>query len=200
MTVDESAHLPRLVSRGPRPTEVPHRVEHDLARRDRAARVDDERADAYDVEARFADAAAGARDLAAVERDVDAETEMSVGPLTTSDYRGRRDREAAARDRTCAVDDRARARRDRTTAKQGRNRASGDRSVAAEGVSYLRDLLDEAEDNAEDMLVVGQAQGKLMQQRGFGAAEALIAVAARAAQDHLALKHAALSIVTDDGD
>jgi hypothetical protein len=199
MTVDESAHLPRRVSHKPGPTEVPHRVEHDLAQRDRAARVDDQLADAYDVEARFADAAASARDLAASERDVDAETEMSVGPLTTSDYRGRRDREAAARDRTCAVDDRARARRDRKTAKQGRNRASGDRSVAAEGVAYLRDLLDEAEDHAEDMLVVGQAQGKLMQQQGVGAAEALIAVAARAARDHLALKHAALSIVTDDG-
>ena len=84
--------------------------------------------------------------------------------------------------------------------KEARIRASGDRIAAMEGVAYLRDLLDEAEDNAEDLLVVGRAQGMLMQQHDFGAAEALLAVAMRAARTHKDLKSAALDIVTQDSD
>jgi hypothetical protein len=48
------------------------------------------------------------------------------------------------------------------------------------------------------MLIVGQAQGKVMQEEGVGAAEALIAVGASAAKDHKTLKYAALDMVAED--
>jgi len=199
MTLDESAHFPHLLPDGPG-LPGPQRVTQDHAQRNRIARMDDKQADAYDVEARFADAAANARDLAATERDVEAEAEMFIGQTTTSAYRGRRDRDAAARDRTAAVEDRARAQRDRKAGKHGRRRASGDRIAAMEGVAYLRDLLDEVEDDAEDMLVVGRAQGMLMQEHDYSAAEALLAVAMRAARKHTNLKHAALDVSNDSSD
>jgi hypothetical protein len=179
-------------------TDAPPSVKHDLAERDRAARADDQVADDRDGEARTADTAANARDLAAMQRDFDADIEMVGQPLTTTARRAQRDREAAALDRASAVDDRGRARRDRKIGKHGRVRASGDRDAAMEGVAYLRRLLNEAEDNAEDMLVIGQAQGTLMQHGGVGAAEALIAVAARAAKNQNSLKYAALDIVGED--
>jgi hypothetical protein len=179
-------------------TDAPPSVEDDLSERDRAARADDQVADDRDGEARTADTAANARDLAAMQRDFDADIEMVGQPLTTAARRAQRDREAAALDRAGAVDDRGRARLDRKTGKHGRNRASGDRTAAMEGVACLRQLLNDAEDNAEDMLIVGQAQGKLMQDEGVGAAEALIAVAARAAKDHKSLRSAALDIVAED--
>jgi hypothetical protein len=173
-------------------------VEDDLAQRDRAAKADDQVADARDAEARTADTAANARDLDAMQRDFDADIEMVGQPLTTPARHAQRDREAAALDRASAVDDRGRARRDRKIGKHGRNRASGDRTAAMDGVTYLRRLLNVAEGNAEDMLIIGQAQGKVMQDEGIGAAEALIAVAARAAKDRNSLKHAALDIIAED--
>ena len=184
-----------------RPTsEPPGRIEVDLARRNRAAKLDDRAADGRDAEARAADAAANARDLAAMQREVDANREMAGEPWTAAAGRAERDREAAAVDRIHAADDRSRAQRDRNSARQGRNRASDDRAAATEGVAYLRDLLDEAEANAEDLLVVGRAQGMLMQHHDVGAAEALIAVAERAVRERKNLQSAALDIVKQDSD
>jgi hypothetical protein len=184
-----------------RPTwEPPRRIEVDLARRHRAATVDDRAADARDAEAATADAAANVRDLAALQRDVDANMEMSLEPWTAAARRAERDREAAAVDRIHAADHRSRAQRDRTAAKQGRRRASDDRTAAMEGVAYLRDLLDEAEADAEDLLVVGRAQGMLMQHHDVGAAESLLEVAMRAARNRKNLQSAALDIITEDID
>jgi hypothetical protein len=190
----------RRLSAVPPAPDASRGVEDELAQRDHAAEVDDDVADDRDVEAGIADTAANARDRAAMERDFDADMEMVGQPLTTPARRAQRDREAAAADRGAAVDDRGRARRDRKTAQQGRKRASGDRTAAMEGVVYLRGLLDEAEDNAEDMLLIGQAQGKLMREGAVSAGEALLAVATRAAREQKNLKYAALDIVNEEGD
>jgi hypothetical protein len=101
-----------------------------------------------------------ARDLAAMQRDADADKQMIGEPLTAVARRAQRDREAA----------------------------------------YLRDLLDEAEDSAEDLLMVGRAQGMLMQQHDVGSAEALLTVAMRAARERKNVQSAALGIVTADSD
>jgi hypothetical protein len=184
-----------------RPTwELPRSIEVDLAQRNRAATVDDRAADGRDAEATAADAAANARDLAAMQRDVDAGREMLGEPWTSAAHRAERGREAAAVDRIHAADDRSRSRGDRTTARHGRNRASDDRTAAMEGVAYLCDLLDEAEANAEDLLVVGRAQGVLMQHHDVGAAQALIAVAERAVRERKNLQSAALDIVKQNSD
>ena len=53
--------------------------EDDLARRDRAAEVDDEVAEARDAAAHIADTAASAGDVAAMERDFEADIEMTRG-------------------------------------------------------------------------------------------------------------------------
>jgi hypothetical protein len=103
----------------------------------------------------------------------------------------------AARDREKAVDDRGRARRDRKTSKQGRERASGDRDAAWDAVVRLRELLSEAEDNAEDMLLIGQAQGLIMKAREVSPAQALLELCARANRDESSLGEASRSIVAE---
>jgi hypothetical protein len=180
--------------------EPPDSIEVDLARRSRAARADNRAADRRDTEARVADLAANARDLAAMQRDADANKQMIGEPFTAAAHRAQRDREAAAADRISAADDRSRAQWDRKTAKDGRIRAADDRVAAMEDVAYLRDLLDEAEDNAEDLLVIGRAQGMLMKQHDVGSVEALLTVAMRAARDHKNLQSATLHIVSPDSD
>jgi hypothetical protein len=164
----------------------------DLAQRDRAASIDDEVADARDAAAMLADTAASARDVAAMERDFEADIEMTRGPMTTAAVRAQRDREAAARDRNQAVDDRSRARQDRKTASQQRSRAADDRNAAAESVVYLGARVDEAENSAADMSIVGQAQGKIMQEEGLNANEALVALALRNARQRQPPSPAAL--------
>ena len=62
-------------------------------------------------------------------------------------------------------------------------------------MSWLREQLDRTEDNAEDMLLIGQAQGQVMQARNVGAYEALMAVFTRAARDRTALATAARSLI-----
>ena len=198
MAQDDSAGPGPALPDEQRASEPERSVEADLAQRNRAAELDDQAADDRDTEAEVADTAANARDFAAMRRDVDADREMVGEPLTTSARRAQRDREAAALDRTSAADDRGRSREDRKAAKEGRTRASGDRAAAMEGVAYLRDLLDEADANADDMLVVGRAQGMLMLQNDIDAGEALLAVAMRAARERKNLQSAALEIVDED--
>jgi hypothetical protein len=181
--------------------------EEDLADRDRAAQHDDSVADARDDSAKGADREANSRDRAADERDATADRrDVEVGgpgastasPDLSPDRRqARRDRESAARDRELAVDDRGRARRDRKTAKQGRERASDDRGAAWDAVTRLRELLSEAEDNAADMLLIGQAQGVIMEGRDLGPTEALLELCARAHRDECSLGEASRSIVAD---
>lgn len=178
--------------------------EEELTSRDRAAQRDDVVADTRDDRAKVADRDADSRDRAAEERDATADDRdadvMASGAargLPADRVHARSDREQAARDRGKAVDDRGRARRDRKLARQGRERAADDRGAAWDAVVRLRELLSEAEDNAEDMLVIGQAQGRIMTARAVGPAEALLELCARANRDEASLGEAARSIVAD---
>ena len=178
--------------------------EQDLGDRGLQAEREDVVADTRDDQAKVADRSADARDRAAEERDATADhQDARVGESVTTPespavrHRAREDRREAAHDREKAVDDRGRARRDRKTAKHGRDRASEDRGAAWDTVIRLRELLSEAEDNAEDMLLVGQAQGLIMKAREVGAAEALLELCARAIRDQSGLGEASRSIVAE---
>jgi hypothetical protein len=172
-------------------------VGDDLADRERVASADDQGAETRDDEARDSDSAAAARDRAAERRDRESDAQMADAPPTEVRQRARHDRAEAAEDRVSSVGDRGRARQDRTTARSNRARAAADRSAAADAVAYLRELLDRAEDNSEDMLLIGQAQGKIMAAHGLDPGQALLEVFTRAANDGTELGPAALRIVEE---
>ena len=107
------------------------------------------------------------------------------------------ERRRAADDRSHAAGDRDRARQDREASQHDRWRASEDRGAAHDAVSQLLGLLYRAEDDAEVMLVLGQAQGLIMAARDATPLEALIELSARAAKDGTELSAAANAIVSD---
>jgi hypothetical protein len=174
-----------------------------LAQRDREAHQGDEVADVRDVEARAADhdadirdRSAERRDAAAAARDADEWSATNQHPAGSGERRrARKDREDAAHDREQAVDDRSRARRDRKTSKQNRERASGDRGAAWEALAALRLLVSDAEENAEDMLLIGRAQGIIMQERGLPPTQALLELCMQASQNDKSLAGASHDIV-----
>jgi len=178
-------------------------VEDELLDRDRTAQRQDEAADARDDQAKTADQASAERDRAAegrdaraTRRDVSAEENPATVRSSSADRReARSDRAEAAQDRTDAVDDRGRARLDRRTAREGRERAVGDRAAVSEAVKRLRGLLADAEDDAEDQLLIGQAQGLIMQRRELGSAEALLELCAQAVRDDSSLGVVARAVV-----
>ncbi len=75
-----------------------------------------------------------------------------------------------------------------------RERAAGDLKAATEAVTGLKALLARAEDNAEDMLLIGQAQGILMENRGLDPAAALLELWAEATRDQVELGDVARGI------
>jgi hypothetical protein len=170
-----------------------------LAQRDREAHQQDDIADARDDEARAADHDADTRDRAAEQRDAeaaaqDADALTATSPAPSARRRARAAREEAAHDRELAVDDRSRARRDRKTSKQNRERASLDRSGAWDALAALRLMLNDAEDNAEDMLLIGRAQGIIMQERGVPPTQALLELCMQASQNDKSLAGASHDI------
>ena len=176
-----------------------------LAQRDREAHRQDEVADVRDDKATAADQDADARDRSADQRDAEAAALDGAHSLTpafvsvpSERRRARRAREDAAYDRQLAVDDRSRARRDRKAAKRNRDRASEDRGGAWEALAALRLLLNTAEDDAEDMLLIGRAQGIIMNERGLPPTEALLELCAQSSRNATSLAGAALQIVEDD--
>ena len=175
-----------------------------LAQRDRDAHQQDDVADVRDLEAKAADHDADVRDRSADQRDAQAAALDGADSLTptfvsvpSERRRARRAREDAAYDRHLAEDDRSRARRDRKTSKQGRERASGDRGAAWEALAALRLMVTDAEDNAEDMLLIGRAQGIIMQERGLPPTQALLELCVQASQNDKSLADASLDIVAD---
>jgi hypothetical protein len=179
--------------------------EEPLDERDREAARQDERSDARDLDAKEADQDANVRDRAAEDRDERAEArevQAAMSPAQhshPSDRRmARQDRENAAHDRDLAVDDRGRARRDRKISKQERDRASDDRSAVWDGMSKLRVMLSDAEDNAEDMLVIGKAQGLLMEARDLDPTDALLELCLDANRNNRTLLDASRGVVGED--
>jgi hypothetical protein len=174
-----------------------------LAQRDRDAHRQDDVADVRDLEAKAADhdadvrdRSAERRDAAAAARDADEWSATHQHPVGSGERRrARRDREDAAHDREQAVDDRSRARRDRKTSQQHRERACEDRSAAWEALAALRLLINDAEDNAEDMLLIGRAQGIIMQERGLPPTQALLELCMQASQNENSLSSASHNIV-----
>ena len=61
----------------------------------------------------------------------------------------------------------------------------------------MRALLDRAENHPEDMVLIGEAQARLMNTQDVGEAEALLEMMKRAARDEEELKYAAQGIVTE---
>ncbi len=112
---------------------------------------------------------------------------------------GAEDREDAAQDRASAVDDRGRASRDRKNAHWDRERAARDRASASEGLGNLRGLLDRAEENPDDMLLIGQAQARLMDERGMVAADAILELLTQAGREKVELRVVAERVVTAIG-
>lgn len=170
----------------------------DLDARHRAAERHDVAADAREDQAQAADREAATRDRAASARDAVAETHelMRRGPggqPSVEQDRARRDRHESARDRTAAGYERDRARRDRTKSGNDRDRAAGDRGAAAPEMIWWEQLV-----RAEDMLLIGRAQERIMQTQHVGAYEALMAVFTRAARDGNELGAAARSIIIDE--
>jgi hypothetical protein len=173
-----------------------------LAQRDRDAHQQDDVAAVRDREAKAADHDADIRDRSAERRDAaaaarDADTLNATSATPAVRRRARKDREDAAHDRELAVDDRSRARRDRKTSQLNRERASGDRGAAWEALAALRLMVTDAEDNAEDMLLIGRAQGIIMQERGLPPTQALLELCMQASQKETTLAGASHNIVTD---
>lgn len=178
--------------------------EEELAERAETAQGDDHVAQVRDVEAAGDDSEAIARDYAAEERDAEAaerDKAASVAAYPPSQFadrrRARADRADAAEDRARAAEDRDRARSDRQVSEQQRERAGSDRSAAYAAVGLLRELLVRAEDEAEHMSIIGQAQGMIMAELGCGPLDALLELTTRAVRDHSELEAAARSIIRD---
>lgn len=174
-----------------------------LATRDREAKRQDDVAEGRDDAAKVADRDADARDRAAEHRDAEADARDADASTTTGASLGDRRRtlrarEDAAYDRELSADDRGRARRDRQVSQRGRERASGDRSAAWEAVAAIRLMLSDAEDDdIEDALLIGRAQGIIMQERGLPPTEALLELCAQSARNATSLAGGALHIVGD---
>lgn len=179
-----------------------------LAERALRAEDDDVAAELRDRLAHMDDAAAKARDGVAATRDDEAavrertayESALRRG-VSTDPRPGSGDRLAAASDRTSAMKDRGRSRHDRKAAQQDRTRAAADRGAATAAAARLEEIMMEAEAKADDatenMLIIGQAQGRLMQARGITAAEALLELFRRASDERTELRVAAHSIVAE---
>lgn len=180
-----------------------------IAERSKAADAADMLAQIRDRLASEDDAVANARDRAAESRDDEAEhLEQLVYDdavrrgISIARQRGPRHRQAAGGDRAGSHRDRDRDRHDREAAHKDRDRASDDRDAATAALAGHDKEYARLEDHADDMLVVGQAQGILMQARGLTAAEALLEIFTRASDDRTGLRVAAQDIVndvTDDG-
>lgn len=173
-----------------------------LSKRDREAHRQEEVSDVRDEVAKVADRDADARDRLAEQRDAEAVARDANGSIATpasADERRRalRAREEAAYDREQSVDDRVRARRDRKVSQQGRERAVGDRSAAWEAIAAIRVLVSDAEIDAEDMLLIGRAQGIIMHERGLPPTEALLELCVQARQNETSLAGASHAIVAD---
>jgi hypothetical protein len=163
-------------------------------RQDVVSEIHDDDAKEADLEADARDRAAEERDSAANARDTQSAFSESTPVFPGDRRRARKDREEAARDREKAEEDRSRARRDRLTSKRGRDRASEDREAARDGLAAIRTLVSGAEESAEDMLLIGRAQGLVMHARGLAPTQALLELCAQATQDAISLSEASRRI------
>ena len=176
----------------------------DLTERYKDAEADDRAAAERDRDARGADQEAATRDRAAEGRDAEAESRDDAAaalryPLSPFAERrkARGDREDSADDRVLAAEDRDRARGNREAAARSRGRAGDDRGAVAIAVAYLRELLAQAEDQAEHTATIGQAQGMIMAARDCSPLEALLELTTRAVRDKSEIEAAAREIVRE---
>ena len=151
-------------------------------------------ADRRDLTADVRDRYAEVRDHNADVRDHNAEVRdhrVAAQPDPEGTRRkAARDRQAAARDRAAADDDRQQARTDRDASRW-------DRSMAQEVEAHLLEALNDTDDLAESILLLGQAQGLLMDALDGDATEALIELEQRAARAGIGLQEAARQIIAE---
>jgi hypothetical protein len=185
---------------------APRRPEHDLVERDSEARRQDVAADARDEKADASDRDADLRDHAAEQRDITADKREMSGQVRLSTVlsppdgnRARTDRESSAVDRAESAEDRDRARIDRQTSGNERERASQDRGAAWDAMIQLRELLAEAESDAEDMRIINEAQDVMMRMTNAGPNAALADLCLRAARKQSSLAEASRDILADFG-
>ena len=156
--------------------------------RDQQAQVDETAANERDRDAEIRDAVAADRDQAA------ADPMVPHPPAAMVRRQAAEDRQGAAADRASAIGDRGRASSQRKLSRADRERAAGDRAAATDAITGLKALLVRAEGNAEDMMLIGQAQGVLMEKRGLDHAAALLELCAEATRGHVELGDAARNI------
>jgi hypothetical protein len=147
------------------------------------------------------DIAANCRDLAAEDRDHTAEVrDHNAGvrdPRVASQPDPEGTRRKAARDRHAAARDRAAADDDRQHARTDRDASRSDLSAAQQVEIHLREALNKTDDLAESILLLGQAQGLLMDVLDADATEALVELEQRAARAGIGLQEAARQIIAE---
>jgi hypothetical protein len=173
----------------------PDERDRESQRQDVVADARDDHATEADLEADARDRAADGRDETAEARDADAGASATSDPFPEDRRDARKDRADAARDRRNARKDRSRAGRDRSTSKQERDRASDDRGAAGAAMAEVRVLLAGAEENVEDMLLVGRAQGLIMHERQLPPTAALLQLCAEASRNQASLGETSRTIV-----
>lgn len=143
----------------------------------------DKLADDRDTLAALHDDRAGARDRSGLRRDVAGSTRdrraraiaQDMDPAVADRSVAGEDRDLAAGDRSDSFDDRARSR-------QERERAAGDRERAGQEAAQQQDHLDGLRTALESRLVIGRAEGILMERHGISC-ESAFAVLARFSQE-----------------
>jgi hypothetical protein len=193
----EFAQMGGLMGQTARPEDSLAELDREAHRHDAAADTRDDQAKAADRDADARDRVAETRDDRASRRDAAEQDEIGGAGRTSRSRSAARDREASAGDRISAVEDRERARRHRKASRDDRSFAAAYRGAAADAAAVYRTLVERAEDNAEDMLLIGQAQGILMVSHDLSAAQALLEIYTRANRDRFTVSGAAQSIVED---
>jgi AmiR/NasT family two-component response regulator len=79
--------------------------------------------------------------------------------------------------------------------KQSRARASDDRRAARNAIADVRELLEDAESNVEDMMLVGRAQGLIMSEQHLPPTAALLQLCAEASRHETSLGEVSRSVV-----
>lgn len=153
-------------------------AEHDklAADRDTVAGLHDDRAVARDRDGLRRDVSGSGRDRRA--RAVDQDRDPAFADRAVAGQ----DRDHAAGDRSDSFDDRARSRKAREEAASDRERAADDRDRAAQEAAKQQHHLDGLRTALDSRLIIGRAEGILMQRHNISC-ESAFAVLARFSQE-----------------
>jgi hypothetical protein len=147
------------------------------------------------------DTDANRRDLVAEVRDRYAEIRDHNAQVRDDKLSGEPDpeggRRRSAKDRKAAADDREAADADRQLAHVDRKVSRSDRTVARQREAQLLQALNDAADLAGSTMLIGQAQGRLVQALDTDPLSALIELGDRAARQQVGLQEAARQVLAE---